>query len=141
MWPSGDPNRPRFDASFWDDGGIDRIHAQAAGWPHLVQLIAETAVDLVNDSTDDRVTPDLMDRALDKAIVRGDAVLRLLMQTESQLPGEWEYLLGFRRRDTQPPPEDEAIYTSLRRRLLVQEDGDQWKLRVPLMLRWLRQRA
>lgn len=51
------------------------------------------------------------------------------------------YLRGFRRRDTQPPPDDEAIYTSLRRRLLVEEAGDQWRLRVPLMQRWLRQRA
>jgi len=42
---------------------------------------------------------------------------------------------------SQPPPEDEAIYTSLRRRLLVAEDGDQWRLRVPLMQRWLRRRA
>jgi len=41
-----------------------------------------------------------MEQVLDKAIVRGENVLRLLMQTESELPGEWDYLLGFRHRDT-----------------------------------------
>jgi hypothetical protein len=63
------------------------------------------------------------------------------MQTESTLPGEWDYLRGFRRQVTQPPPDDEALYNSLRRRLLVTEQGDQWQLRVPLMQRWLRIRA
>ena len=65
-------------------------------------------------------------------------VLTLLMQNECTLDGEWEYLTGFRRLDTQPPPQDDAVYESLRRRLLVTEDGDNWKLRVPLMQRWMR---
>ncbi len=106
-----------------------------------MQLIAETAVDMVNNSAATQVDAALLEATLDKAVVRGDAVLRLLMQTESTLPGEWDYLLGFRRQDTQEPPADEALYTSLRRRLLVMDEGGQWRLRVPLMQRWLRQRA
>ena len=141
LWPTGDPQRPRFEPGFWGEGGIERIHAQAAGWPHLVQLIAETAVDMVNNSAATQVDAALLEATLDKAVVRGDAVLRLLMQTESTLPGEWDYLLGFRRQDTQAPPADEALYTSLRRRLLVVDEGGQWRLRVPLMQRWLRRRA
>jgi len=86
LWKSDDPNRPRFGAAFWSDGGIERIHSEAPAGPTLVQLIAETAVDLVNQSTASGVTRELMDQALDKAIVRGDNVLRLLMQTESELP-------------------------------------------------------
>jgi hypothetical protein len=132
LWPTDDPQRPHFDPGFWGDGGIERIHAAAAGWPHLVQLIAETAVDIVNNSAATQLDATLLEATLDKAIVRGDAVLRLLMQTESILPGEWDYLRGFRRQDTQSPPDDEAIYNSLRRRLLVTEQGDQWQLRVPL---------
>jgi hypothetical protein len=141
LWPTGDPQRPRFEPGFWGEGGIEQIHTQAAGWPHLVQLIAETAVDMVNNSAATQVDAALLDATLDKAIVRGDAVLRLLMQTESTLPGEWDYLLGFRREDTQDPPADEALYTSLRRRLLVTDEAGQWRLRVPLMQRWLRQRG
>jgi hypothetical protein len=39
----------RFDPSFWGEEGIDRIQAETGGWPHLVQLVAETAVDMAND--------------------------------------------------------------------------------------------
>jgi hypothetical protein len=83
----------------------------------------------------------LLERALDKAIVSGDTVLRELIERESRLPGEWDYLRGFLRRDTQPPPDDAALHRSLRRRLLVVEDGADWRLRVPLTQRWLRQRG
>ena len=63
------------------------------------------------------------------------------MERESRLPGEWDHLRGFLRRDTQPPPSDESPSRSLRRRLLVIDEGGAWRLRVPLMPRWLRQRA
>jgi hypothetical protein len=61
------------------------------------------------------------------------------MHRESTSPGEWEYLTGFRTRETQPASNDEVVYTSLRRRLLVEGDNGIWRLRVPLMARWLRQ--
>jgi len=38
-------------------------------------------------------------------------------------------------------PNNEAIYTSLRHRLLVDEENGAWRLRVPLMARWLKQRG
>ena len=65
------------------------------------------------------------------------------MHRESVLPGEWEYLSAFRKQETQPPPEDDAITRSLRRRLLVSEEGEGglWRLRVPLMRRWLLKRG
>ena len=46
-----------------------------------------------------------------------------------------------RTRSTQPAPADEVVARSLRRRLLVVEDDGGWRLRVPLMERWLRQRG
>ena len=45
-------SRPSFPPEFWGEGGIDRIHREADGWPHLLQLIAETAVDLVNSEAE-----------------------------------------------------------------------------------------
>jgi hypothetical protein len=141
LWQKNDPARPRFAPALWGDNGIERIHAESAGWPHLVQLIAETVIDLLNEGTQPHADAALLERALDKAIVSGDTVLRELMERESHLPGEWDYLRGFLRRDTQPPPEDEALHRSLRRRLLVVEDNGAWRLRVPLMQRWLRQRG
>ncbi len=141
LWEKDDPRRPRFAAEFWGDGGIERIHNEAGGWPHLVQLIAETIVDLMNDEDTREVNAELMERALDKAIISGHNVLYELVRRECALPGEWEYLSAFRKSEFQPPPGDKAIYRSLRRRLLVAEENGRWRLRVPLMLRWLRQRG
>lgn len=141
LWEKDSPQRPRFDASFWGENGIERVHNEAGGWPHLVQLIAETIVDLINDEDKRQVDEDLFNRALNKAIVSGHNVLYQLMHGETMLPGEWEYLSTFRKRSTQPPPDDENIYRSLRRRLLIAEEGGEWYLRVPLMERWLKQRG
>ncbi len=141
LWPKDDPKRPRFAPEFWGENGIERIQREAGGWPHLVQLIAETIVDLINDETKRQVDAELFERSLNKAIVSGHNVLYQLMRGESTLPGEWEYLSAFRKRETQSPPDNEAIYTSLRRRLLVEEENGEWRLRVPLMARWLKERG
>jgi len=141
LWARDDPRRPRFDAALWGDKGIERVHSEAGGWPHLVQLIAETIIDMLNQGTARHADAALMERALDKAIVSGDTVLRRLLEGECQLPGEWDYISAFRHVDRQPPPPNEAVQRSLRRRLLVVEEADGWKLRVPLMQRWLRARG
>jgi len=133
--------RPRIESSFWGEGGIEYIHAQAGGWPHLVQLIAESAVDLHTDEAEKQVTSPLLRRAVDRAIVSGHNVLFELVHGESTLPGEWEYLSNFRYHETQPPPDDERIAQSLRRRLLVEEESGQLRMRVPLMSLWLRERG
>ncbi len=136
------PRRPRFNPMFWGTGGIERIHNEAGGWPHLVQLIAETCVDLVNDREVSSVDEALLEDVLHMSATRGDTVLRQLLERECHLDGEWDWIAKFRQLDVQPPPDDEAIYRSLRRRLIVAEtDNGQWQLRVPLMLRWLRNAA
>jgi len=141
LWQKDDPKRPGFAPEFWGEGGIERIQHESGGWPHLVQLIAETIIDLINDEAKRQVYDELFERALNKAIVRGHIVLHQLMRGESTLPGEWEYLSAFRSKETQPPPNEEAVFQSLRRRLLVIEENGEWRLRVPLMARWLRQRG
>jgi hypothetical protein len=143
LWLDNDlkQQRPHFESGFWGEGGIERIHAEAGGWPHLVQLIAETIVDLLNKEGRWEVAPPLLERALDRAVVSGHNVLYELLHRESSLAGEWDYLSKFRSRETQPPPDAEAIVVSLRRRLLVDEEPGQLRLRVPLMSRWLRQRG
>jgi hypothetical protein len=141
LWSKDDPKRPRFTPDFWGERGIDRIYQEAGGWPHLVQLLAETIIDLINDEEKRQVDEELFERSLDKAIVSGYNVLYQLMRGESTLPGEWEYLSAFRKRETQPPPDSEVLYVSLQRRLLVEETNNEWRLRVPLMARWLRQRG
>lgn len=141
LWDKDDARRPRFAPEFWGDAGIEAIHAEAGGWPHLVQLLAETAVNLVNDTGSRAVTPDLYQRTLAEAIVSGDLVLRQLLERECRTAAEWAWLQGFRTADALPPPADDAAFTSLRRRLLIVPEGDHWRLRVPLMGRWLRERG
>lgn len=141
LWKDDDPKRPHFDPGFWGEGGIERIHAEAAGWPHLVQLLAETAVDLCNDRERATVDVDLLEQAISKALTAGDTVLRHLLRGEAS-EAEWAYINGFRRHDTQAPPENVEVYRGLRRRLLVEEaEGGAWRLRVPLLQRWLRARG
>ncbi len=82
-----DSSRPRFPAGFWGDGGIERIHAEAGGWPVLVQLIAETAVSDANNEGAQVVRAGAMERALQQSVVKGDTVLSQLMRGESTLPG------------------------------------------------------
>jgi hypothetical protein len=133
--------RPRFSPEFWGEGGIERIHREADGWPHLLQLIAETTVDLLNSEGAAAVTPALLERALDSAVTSGHNVLSQLMQGESSVPGEWEYLSAFRAREEQAPPEDGGIRRSLLHRQVIREENGGWRLRVPLMARWLRLRG
>jgi hypothetical protein len=95
----------------------------------------------MNEEDTRQVDAQLMERALDKAIVSGHNVLYELIRRESALPGEWEYISAFRQNDVQPPPEEKAVCHSLRRRLLIREEIGQWSLRVPLMQRWLHKRG
>lgn len=141
LWNHDNPERPHFKEIFWGERGIERIQREAGGWPHLVQLIAETIVDLMNEEDTRQVNAELMERALDKAIISGHNVLYELLYRECALPGEWDYLSAFRQKELQPPPTDDAIYRSLRRRLLIEEEDGQCRLRAPLMQRWLRTRG
>jgi hypothetical protein len=133
--------RPAFEPGFWGEGGIERVHAEAGGWPHLVQLVAESLVDRVNDTGASQVTPELFEQSLDRAVVAGHNVPYQLLRGECERDGEWEYLARFAANEELPPPADPEVAARLRRRLLVLTDGDRWRLRAPLMRRWLRQRG
>jgi hypothetical protein len=141
LWEKDSPERPRFAPEFWGPNGIERIQQETNGWPHLVQLIAETCVDLVNEHETGEVSPEIMEEALDWAIERGDTVLSELLRGESQLGGEWDYLSAFSAASSQRPPRDPEVHRSLRRREIIREEGEAWNLAVPLMERWLKKRG
>lgn len=139
LW-RGAGERPRFAPEFWGERGIERLHDEAGGWPHLVQLLAQTVVDLVNEAGASEVDDALWARALAEAVERGHNVLFELTRRECRSDAEWDYLSAFRRSEVQPPPSDD-VARALKRRLLVAVEGDAWRLRVPLMRRWLIERA
>jgi hypothetical protein len=127
----------RFDDEFWGAGGVEHIHSEAGGWPHLVQLIAQTIVDTVNDYNVRVADPKLREHAIERAVDLGADVIDELLRREGSCE-EWEYLRRFRDCESQRAPADERIARSiLRRRLVVAENGE-WRLRVPFMRRWLR---
>ncbi len=132
--------RPRFSPGFWGPHGIERIQRESGGWPHLVQLLAESVIDLINAEGAREVSADLLEQALRASVVRGHNVFYELMRREST-PGEWDYLAGFVRREAQPAPGDARVAALLHRRLLVEVEDDRWRLRVPLMRRWLVERG
>lgn len=140
---AGDPGRePRFPAAFWGEGGIEKLHAEAGGWPHLVQLLAQNAVQLVNQEGRRHLDAEFFERVCSKALSEGSVVFTELLEKESRRPGEWDYLRGFRRSEEQPPPEDPQVDRALRRRWLIAETpSGGYRLRVPLMGRWLRERG
>ena len=139
LWRSNESKRPSFEPGFWGEGGIDRIHQETGGWPHLVQLVAETTVDQINVAGQDQVDSALLERALDKSTVSGTTVFHQLVVGESKSEAEKDFLRGFAEQELQDPP-DPGTLRALRRRLLVIQEGDQWRLRAPLMARWIRNR-
>ena len=137
LWDKDDAARPHFDPSFWGKGGIERIQIETGGWPDFVQWVAEAAVYLLNQTTASRVDDALIKKAFLRVVERADSPLQELVEGESLLPGEFAYLQGFRMSAVQPLPIDPVIARSLRRRMLLEEADGQYRLRVPLMRRWL----
>ncbi|RJQ69172.1 MAG: hypothetical protein C4519_21980 [Desulfobacteraceae bacterium] len=132
-----------FGASFWEAGVVERIHGYTAGWPHLVQLVAATIVDLCNTLGIDHCGLDVLEKALDKSVTSGDTVMAELMFYRSEeYPSAWPYLTGFRTQELQSPPADDGLRMLLKHSLLIRETADgKWTLRVPMMADWLRNRT
>jgi len=84
LWRARGEVAPHFDPRFWSDGGIERIHTEAAGWPHLVQLLAETAVELANNRQMVALDAGVLEEAIDEAVERGTVVLSELIERESK---------------------------------------------------------
>lgn len=116
----------------FEDGVVVPVRRVDVDLPELIRRGEPLYANLVDEA--------LLERALSRAVVRGNNVLIELLEKESRLPGEWDYLQAFRGVEEQDVPEDEAVARSLRRRRLVEEDGGRFRLRVPLMARWLRER-
>jgi hypothetical protein len=125
---------------FWGEDGIAQILLQSGGWPYFVQLIAETAVSLANESAPGArvLQTAVMEQALDYAVERGFNTFYQLLKSQSRSDEEWLYLTKFAQIEVQQAPEDPEILRLLKRRQLLMETSDGWHLRVPLMARWLR---
>ncbi|HEY5958892.1 MAG TPA: hypothetical protein VIV60_20165 [Polyangiaceae bacterium] len=100
--------RPHFEPDFWGPRGIDAIHEQAGGWPHLVQLLAEALLDRVNIRGAARVDDEIYNESIVKALVRGHNVFSQLLTVSARATPSVSTLpssstVTFRRRPQMPP--------------------------------------
>lgn len=130
--------RPMFSPDFWGPGGIDEIHHQSGEWPFFVQLIAETVIDMLNDFSRTSVDKELFDYALYESLANGKNAFLNLVNEKSVLPGELEYLEGFRTKEILSLPEDKKVHASLLRRKLVAAQEGCLEMRIPFIHRWIR---
>ena len=134
------------ETGFWPEPMIARIQHETQGWPALVQGVAKQVIARCNRDKVLRPTDAILEGALDAVLSSMDSTLQQLLLFSGNLPptekAAGEYLRGFRTADTLPPPTDDVIRRLLERHELVSvtATGD-WRLRVPLMLRWLRKRG
>jgi hypothetical protein len=140
-----DETRPRFTDEFWGvdaagEGGVAWIQREAGGWPHLVQLLAERAVEEVNRRTASAFNPDWRGVVLKRAVAEGAPVFRelLLGTQENRSDAEQDYVAAFAHVEAQAAPTDRDVRAHLlRREIIARGDDGLWRLRVPLMRRWM----
>ena len=134
------------ETGFWPEPMIARIQHETQGWPALVQGVAKQVIARCNRDKVLRPSDEILAGALDAVLGSMDPTLQQLLLFYSNLPATekaaGEYLRGFRTADTLPPPTDGDIRRLLERHELISvTETGAWRLRVPLMLRWLRKRG
>ncbi|MEN8906141.1 MAG: hypothetical protein ABF289_09325, partial [Clostridiales bacterium] len=123
----------------WNDELIDIIYKETAGWPFFVQEVANKAIVFLNENNNGEVlNKDLLEMALEKVTESVYNNFNQLLNEESKIEGEWDYILNFSENKFQNKPSNYKIRESLKRRYIVDEVNGKYKLKVPLMERWLK---
>jgi hypothetical protein len=135
---------------FWHPGAVGRIHAESQGWPALAQGIAREVVRLCHRTQALKSTPEMLEQALHEVLESMAGTLsELLLQgvpssdeTRTLEQSAGTYLAAYRTCETQPAPTDDRLRKLLtRHELIADPKAPTWHLRVPLMLRYLRERG
>ncbi len=126
-----------FDPSIWERHILEKIYAETAGWPHLVQLVAEICITNLNESDSGYINEIILENSFNEAIDKGRNVFNQLLKNESGISGEWEYLNSFSKNEFQKIPDDMDIRESIKTRELIKEAEGMWSIKVPLMKRYL----
>jgi hypothetical protein len=131
---------------FWPESMITRIQHETQGWPALVQGVAKQVIALCNRAKVLRPSDEILEGALDSVLDSMATTFQQLLLFSGNLQDlerrAGEYLRGFRSADTLPLPTDGDIRRLLERHeLMTMTESGEWRLRVPLMLRWMRKRG
>ncbi|MEN8905525.1 MAG: AAA family ATPase [Clostridiales bacterium] len=123
----------------WDKGSIEKIYEETNGWPYFVQAIAHAAIEILkSDQARSKVDLYILENAFRKVIQSSYNSFERLLKNECEIKGEWEYILEFTNSDLQLKPSNPLIRESLKRRLIIKEVDNMWKINMPLMERWLK---
>ena len=137
---NADQERPRFDPAVWGTHGIERIQNDCAGWPHLVQLMAETIINYLREQGRDRLGEGEYAHCLDLAARAGHNLFHELIIKECAYPEEHTWLEGFTAKVHQKAPDHDPSLANLKRRALIRETDEGWTMIAPLMRHWLMHR-
>jgi len=133
----GTDRRPRFKPTFWGENGIEWIYTQTAGWPHLVQLLTNIAVDLTDEPWADTLIKKHWGWRGADLSYWATPVLSYLLYGETQSEPETVYIVGFRTKDTQAPNQ-RSDHSAPSPSSDHHRKNNDWRLKVSLMLQWLR---
>lgn len=124
----------------YDDPVVEAMIGQTAGHPYLLQLLCSAVVDECNAQATHHVDPGLLEAALPRAFDQGEPYFRNI----------WDEMAGpagqplLRRLALAPTPlalpASPALAHLVRRRVVTQRDG-RYSVEVPLVRRWLAERA
>ena len=133
-----------FFRTFWRPGMIEAIHHESQGWPALVQGLAREVCRCCNNAKVLEPDDSMLESAFAQACYSLESTLAtLLLEQETREParsaGQW--LQGFHLVGEQDRPRDEEVCRLLERHELIEDvKASRWKLRVPLMQRYLQRR-
>jgi len=130
-----------FFKTFWQPGMIEAIHQESQGWPALVQGLAREVCRACNERNVLEPDEAMLEPAFSRACSSLNSTLAtLLLEQETKEPARSAalWLKTFRTAQEQTPPMDEAVRDLLRRHELIADlSAPRWRLRVPLMQRYL----
>jgi hypothetical protein len=124
----------------YSDEVVDQIKTQTSGHPYLLQLVCSAVVEESNAQKTLQVDGRLLDAALDRALDQGEPYFHNIWH-EMAGPDGQPFLRQVAQADAPLPlGPHPALSRLVRRRILAQIDAE-YRIEVPLVQRWLRERV
>ena len=132
----------------YDTGIVDQILTLTRCHPYLLQLLGWVLVQLANTTHTQLVTPTLLQSAIPEAYINGIGYFTNVWEqftgtSPTEIIAGQQQLLALSQ-GQQPHPTDEAAQKSLQRMLryhIIEKINNQYKFEVPLIERWVREKA
>ena len=132
----------------YDTGIVDQILSLTRCHPYLLQLLGWVLVQLANTTHTQLVTPTLLQSAIPEAYINGIGYFTNVWEqftgtTPTEITAGQQQLLALAQ-GQQPHPTNESAQKSLQRMLryhIIEKIDNQYKFEVPLIERWVREKA